>query len=224
VPADEVLRLVDSALGEGGLSAASVLSVAMAEGEPGESGIAGAARERDWPLVTYPASRLAGHLTQPRSRVALARVATQSVSEAAALVEADDLVVPERTSEGVSVAVARVRPRGRLALVGTGPGPRDLLTPRAVSELRRASVVAGVGPALEQVGDLLRVGTRILDSPPGGEDACGREAVRQARLGHAVAIAFPADPARHALAGLVADLAGDDVEVVRVPGVQADPG
>jgi cobalt-precorrin 5A hydrolase/precorrin-3B C17-methyltransferase len=124
----------------------------------------------------------------------------------------------------VSVAVARVRPRGRLALVGTGPGPRDLLTPRAVRELRRASVVTGFGPSLDQIGDLLRPGPRVLPSPPGAEEACAREAVRQARLGYAVAIAFPADPARHALAGLVLDLAADGLDVVRVPGVRADPG
>jgi cobalt-precorrin 5A hydrolase/precorrin-3B C17-methyltransferase len=146
------------------------------------------------------------------------------MSEAAALAGADELVVPERSSEGVSVAVARARPRGRLALVGTGPGARDLLTPRAVRELRRASVVAGLGQSLDQVGDLLRAGTRVLRGQPGAEEACGREAVRQARLGHAVAIAFPADPARHGLASLVRELAGDDLDLVQVPGVRGDPG
>ena len=32
-----------------------------------------------------------------------------------------------------TVAIARHRPRGRLAIIGLGPGARDLLTPRAVS-------------------------------------------------------------------------------------------
>jgi len=236
VAADEVLRLADSALGEGGLSAACVTAVATADEEAGKAPIAGAARERGWPLVTYPASRLASAMSQPGamnqpggirqqgSRPAAARVATMSVAEAAALAGAAELVVPERSSEGASVAVARVRPRGRLALVGTGPGARDLLTPRAIRELRRASVVAGLGRSLDQVADLLRVGTRVRRSKPGAEEECGQEAVREARQGHAVAIVFPADPGLHALARRVLDLAGDDVDVVRVPGVQADPG
>ncbi|PZS39965.1 MAG: precorrin-3B C(17)-methyltransferase, partial [Pseudonocardiales bacterium] len=113
----------------------------------------------------------------------------------------------------------RIRPRGRLALVGAGPGPRDLLTPRATSELRRASVVAGPGGVLEQVADLLRTGTRVIRAEPGEEEARGREAVQQARRGHAAAVVFPADPGLHPLADLLQELAGDEADVVRVPGV-----
>ena len=125
----------------------------------------------------------------------------------------------ERRSRDASVAVARIRPRGRLALVGTGPGERDLLTPRATSELRRASVVAGPGAVLEQVADLLRSGTRVIRAEPGEEEARGREAVWQARQGHAAAVVFPADPGLHPLAGLLQELAGEETDVVRVPGV-----
>ncbi len=117
------------------------------------------------------------------------------------------------------MAIARLRPRGRLALVGTGPGARDLLTPRATSELRRASVVAGPGAVLEEVADLLRTGTRVIRAEPGEEEARGREAVRQARQGHAAAVVFPADPGLHPLASLLQELAGDEADVVRVPGV-----
>jgi cobalt-precorrin 5A hydrolase/precorrin-3B C17-methyltransferase len=149
----------------------------------------------------------------------VAAPARLSVAEAAALAGAAELVLPARGSRDASVAVARIRPRGRLALVGTGPGARDLLTPRATSELRRASVIAGPGAVLEQVADLLRSGTRVIRAEPGEEEARGQEALQQARLGHAVAVVFPADPGLHALAGLLEDLAGDDVDVLRVPGI-----
>jgi cobalt-precorrin 5A hydrolase/precorrin-3B C17-methyltransferase len=140
--------------------------------------------------------------------------------EAAALAAADELVVPERSAEGASVAVARIWPRDRIALIGTGPGPADLVTPRALAELRRASVLAGLGRSLDQVGDLLRPGTRILPGA-GNAAACSQEAIRQARLGHAVALTFPADPGMHEVAGLVLSLAGEDIDVVEVPGVTA---
>jgi cobalt-precorrin 5A hydrolase / precorrin-3B C17-methyltransferase len=205
--AEDVLRLADSALGEAGLSAASVTALAavLAGGAPDAGpAITEAARQRGWPVRSYPATRR-GPRSQP---------------EAAALAAAHELVVPERAGDGASVAVARIRPRGRIALIGTGPGAADLLTPRALAELRRASVLAGLGKSLDQVGDLLRPGTRIL---PGAGDgaACGQEAIRQARLGHAVAIAFPADPGMHDLAGLVLSQAGDDIDVVEVPGITA---
>jgi cobalt-precorrin 5A hydrolase/precorrin-3B C17-methyltransferase len=213
--ADEVLRLADRALGEARLSAASVATLAtMSEDGDTGPGIAAAARERGWPLVNYPA----GQPARPGGG-GVAAPARLSVAEAAALAGAAELVVPERGSGNASVAIARIRPRGRLALVGAGPGPRDLLTPRATSELRRASVVAGPGTVLEQVADLLRTGTRVIRAEPGEEEARGREAVRQARQGHAAAVVFPADPGLHPLASLLEELAGDEAEVLRVPGV-----
>jgi cobalt-precorrin 5A hydrolase/precorrin-3B C17-methyltransferase len=217
VAADEVLRLADRALGEAGLSAASVATLATTS-EDGNTGpgIAAAARERGWPLVSYPAGQLAGPGAGGGGVAAPTRL---SVAEAAALAGAAELVVPERGSGNASVAIARIRPRGRLALIGAGPGPRDLLTPRATSELRRASVVAGPRAVLEQVADLLRTGTRVIRAGPGEEEGRGREAVQQARQGHAAAVVFPADPGLHPLASLLEELAGDEADVLRVPGI-----
>jgi cobalt-precorrin 5A hydrolase/precorrin-3B C17-methyltransferase len=214
---DEVLRLADGALGEAGLSAASVATLAaVSENGVPLPGIAAAARERGWPLASYPAAQLAGALSRGGTMAAPDR---PSAAGAAALAGAAELVVAERRSRDASVAVARVRPRGRLALVGTGPGERDLLTPRATSELRRASVVAGPAAVLEQVADLLRSGTQVIRAEAGEEEERGREAVWQAQQGHAVAVVFPADPGLHPLAGLLQELAGTQTDVVRVPGV-----
>ncbi len=214
---DEVLRLADGALGEAGLSGASVATLAaVSENGVPLPGIAAAARERGWPLASYPAAQLAG---VPSTGGTVTAPARPSAAGAAALAGAAELVVAERRSRDASVAVARIRPRGRLALVGTGPGPRDLLTPRATSELRRASVVAGPGTVLKEVADLLRSGTRVIRAEPGEEEARGREAVWQAGQGHAVAVVFSADPGLHPLAGLLQELAGTDIDVVRVPGV-----
>ncbi|HEV3295387.1 MAG TPA: cobalamin biosynthesis protein [Streptosporangiaceae bacterium] len=218
--AEEVLTLTDAALAEAGLSAASVASLASLDAQAGEPGIQQAAQRRGWPLVTHPTSRPDIATTQRRR--AEARATTASMAEAAALAGACELVVPELRSARASVAVARAWPRGRLALVGTGPGARDLLSPRATRELRRASVVAGLGQALDQVSDLLRAGTRVLPSGPGKEEASARDAVREARQGHAVAVAIPAEPGMHAVTSLILDLAGDHIDVVEVPAITAE--
>ncbi|MFI5066840.1 MAG: hypothetical protein ACHP9Z_23085, partial [Streptosporangiales bacterium] len=49
-------------------------------------------------------------------------------------------------------------------------------------------------------------GTRVLGGPPGTEAASVQDAVREARQGRAVAIAFPADPGAYALASLALSL------------------
>jgi cobalt-precorrin 5A hydrolase/precorrin-3B C17-methyltransferase len=218
--AQELLDLVGSALGEAGLSRACVTALATVDGETGEAGIAEAAREGGWALVGYPASRLAA-VTVPRvSRTVAAQAGPPSMAEAAALAGADELVVPQRRSAAATVAIARIRPRGRLVLLGVGPA-RDLLTSRAIGELRRASVVAGIGQSLDRVGDLLRPGTRVLASGPGEEEACARAAVQEARQGRAVALIGSGDAGGCALSGRVLELAGEDIEVVGVPGVTA---
>jgi cobalt-precorrin 5A hydrolase/precorrin-3B C17-methyltransferase len=221
VSSEEVLGLVEEALAGAGLSAASVTAVATVEAKAREEGIVEAARRRGWPLITHPASRLASVPVPSPSDAALAAVGTPSVAEAAALASADELVVPKHRSAMATVAVARRRPRGRLALVGLGPGARDLLTPRAIAELRRSSVVVGLDQYVDQVRDLLRPGTRVMASGLGAEEARARTAVKEARQGHAVALVGSGDAGVYAMASPALSLAGDDIDVIAVPGITA---
>jgi cobalt-precorrin 5A hydrolase / cobalt-factor III methyltransferase / precorrin-3B C17-methyltransferase len=221
VSAEEVLGLVDETLAAGGLSAGSVAALATVEAKADERGITEAARRRGWPLLTYPAARLASVPVPNPSEAALAAAGTPSVAEAAALASAADLVVEKRKSEMATAAVARISPRGRLAVVGLGPGARDLLPPRAVAELRRASVVVGLDQYLDQVRDLLRPGTRVLASGLGQEEERARTALAEAGRGHAVALAGSGDAGVYAMASPALAMAGDDVDVVVVPGITA---
>jgi cobalt-precorrin 5A hydrolase / precorrin-3B C17-methyltransferase len=132
-----------------------------------------------------------------------------------------ELVVPKRASRQATVAVARHRPRGRLALVGLGPGDRDLLTPRARAELARAAVVVGLDQYVDAVRDLLRPGVRVLTSGLGEEEARAAAAVDAARAGHAVALVGSGDAGVYAMASPALDLADGTFDVVGVPGITA---
>lgn len=221
--AAELLELLDGALAGAGLSALSVRELATITVKGEEPGIVEAARRRGWPLVTHGPERLAAVAVPNPSERVRAEVGTASVAEAAAMIGTPpgELVVPKVKSAMATVAVARHRPRGRLALVGLGPGARELLTPRAVAELRRASVVVGLDQYLEQVRDLLRPGTRILASGLGAEEERAEQAVAEARAGHAVALVGSGDAGVYAMASPALELAGTDIDVVGVPGVTA---
>jgi cobalt-precorrin 5A hydrolase/precorrin-3B C17-methyltransferase len=185
----------------------------------------GAAERLGVPLVTYPADALAAVAVPNPSDAPLAAVGTPSVAEAAALVRGGELLVPKRKSAAVpamaTCAVVRRPGRGRLAVVGLGPGARDLVTPRARAELRRASVLVGLDQYVDQVRDLLRPGTRVLESGLGAEEERARTAVEQARRGHAVALIGSGDAGVYAMASPALAEAGDDIDVVGVPGVTA---
>ncbi|MFC7219738.1 precorrin-3B C(17)-methyltransferase [Streptomyces polyrhachis] len=230
VPEAEVLELIEAALAEAGLSRASVAALATVDAKADEAGIAAAAERLGVPLRTHPASDLAAVEVPNPSPAPLAAVGTPSVAEAAALRDAGpgaELLVPKRKSTPpdrpamATCAIARRRPRGRLAVVGLGPGARDLLTPRATAELRRASVVVGLDQYVDQIRDLLRPGTRLLESGLGAEEARALSAVAEARTGHAVALIGSGDAGVYAMASPALAAATTDIDVIGVPGVTA---
>ncbi|MFE3096229.1 cobalamin biosynthesis protein [Streptomyces sp. NPDC059248] len=222
VSAEEVVGLVRDALRDAGLSPLSVARLATVDAKAGEPGLLGAAESLGVPLVAYPAERLAGIAVPHPSEASLAAVGTPSVAEAAALADGGELLVPKRKSAppgrpaDATCAVVRRAPRGRLAVLGTGPGAAmDPLTPHAVAELRRASVVVGPERYAARIRELLRPGTLFL--APGGtaDDERCRTAVERAVAGHAVALIGNGD------AGAYPTDAVDVVDVVVVPGVRA---
>ncbi|GAT80577.1 precorrin methylase [Streptomyces sp. F-3] len=228
VPAEEVLELVEGTLREAGLSVRSVCCLATVDAKAGEPGLVAAAERLGVPLVTYSAEELAAVEVPNPSAAPLAAVGTPSVAEASALLGGGELLVPKRKSKRAdggparaTCAVVRRPGRGRLAIVGIGPGARDLLTPRARAELRRASVLVGLDQYVDQIRDLLRPGTRILESGLGAEEERARTAVAEARRGHAVALIGSGDAGVYAMASPALAEASDDIDVVGVPGVTA---
>ncbi|MEU6430787.1 precorrin-3B C(17)-methyltransferase [Microbispora sp. NPDC046973] len=229
--AEEVLALIRDALAEAGLSPRSVACLATADVKADEAGIVAAARTLGVPLVTHPAERLARVEVPHPSEVVRRAVGTPSVAEAAALAGGGELLVPKRRSAMATAAVARLRPRGRLAIVGLGPGARDLMTPRAVAEVRRCGYLVGLDQYVDQIRDLLRPGTRVVESGLGAEEERARTAVRLASEGHAVALVGSGDAGVYAMAAPALELASTELastefadgafDVVGVPGVTA---
>ncbi|MFD4876831.1 precorrin-3B C(17)-methyltransferase [Streptomyces sp. NPDC058420] len=227
-PVDEVLGLVESAVRDAGLSLASLAQLATVDAKSKEPGIVETARRLGVPLVTYSAEELAAVEVPNPSDAPLAAVGTPSVAEAAALVGGGELLVPKRKSERAdgqpamaTCAVVRRVARGRLSVVGLGPGARDLVTPRAKAELRRAAVLVGLDQYVDQIRDLLRPGTVVLESGLGAEEERARTAVAEARRGQAVALIGSGDAGVYAMASPALAEASDDIDVVGVPGVTA---
>lgn len=221
-PAAEIGDLVDTALAEAGLAAASVTGIASVDAKRDEAGLRQVASERGWPLRFHEPETLA-RISVPNPSAVVARaVGTPSVAEAAALAgDPASLVVPKRKSERATVAVARLRPRGRLYVVGTGPGDLDLLPPLARAALARCELVVGLDSYVDRVRELLRPGTRIAASAIGDELERGRLAVAEAATGAAVALISGGDAGVYGMASPALAAAPPEVDVIGVPGVTA---
>ena len=235
VGTDEARRLLDRALKDAGLALESVCAIATAQVKGDEQGLIDLAGQLGVPLVTHSAEAL-GRVKVPNpSEVVRAAVGVPSVSEAAALLGARecldgpeqsgqtpaDLIVTKTASAMATVAIARHRPRGRLAIVGLGPGSRDLLTAAARDELRRASVIVGLDQYVDQIRDLLRPGTEILSSGLGHEEERAHTAVARARDGFAVALIGSGDAGVYAMASPALEVADESIDVAGIPGVTA---
>ncbi|MHB2023080.1 MAG: precorrin-3B C(17)-methyltransferase [Mycobacteriales bacterium] len=221
VAAAEVFDLLAAAAAEAGVSLSCLARLATVEAKRDEPGIVSCARRLGVAVVAYPASELARVAVPNPSAAVRAAVGTASVAEAAALVEGGELVVSKRKSAMATVALARLRPRGRLAIVGLGPGARDLLAPRAVAELRRSAHVIGLDQYLDQVRDLLRPGTRVAAFGLGEEQERVAMAVSLAGQGQAVALVGSGDAGIYALASPALERCDGSFDVVCIPGITA---
>ncbi|MBD0692640.1 cobalamin biosynthesis protein [Streptomyces sp. CBMA123] len=236
----DAMRLLMDVLKETGYLRSAIARIATVAGRADHPAVRWAARCLNVPVDEHPAEELARLAVPNPSEAVGTAVGTASVAEAAALASTNGgrLVVAKRKSATATVAIARTAVRGRLALIGLGPGAHDLLVPRALAELRRASAVVGRPEAVEAVAALLRPGTRQIAVPaPGtlrntrGEaldwagvatDHAGQlvdhtgAAVTLASHGHAVALVALGD-------GTDLAVPPGPYDVHRVPGLPGEP-
>ena len=113
--------------------------------------------------------------------------------------------------------------KGKLYIVGLGPGGREEMTPRAVSAIGASQVVAGYGPYLKLLGELLD-GKETITSGMGGEVERCQRALDAAAAGRTVSLVSSGDAGIYGMAGLALQLAAGretvpELEVV--PGITA---
>lgn len=227
-PAGELADLVTGTLEAEGLAVRAVREIVTADLKAGEPALLALADRLGVRLRTFPAHELAGQPVPTPSEVVRAAVGTPSVAEAAVLAAGAELVVAKRTAPATTLAVGRLPARGRLTVVGIGPGARDLLTPRAVAAIRRAGVVVGLDQYVAQVRDLLRPGTVVVATGMGTERRRARTAVEQAQAGREVVLVGSGDAGVYAMASPAlqilqesSDAGGPAIDVEGVPGITA---
>jgi cobalt-precorrin 5A hydrolase/precorrin-3B C17-methyltransferase len=240
--AAEIAGLADAALAEAGLAPAAVAAVVSVEAKLAEPGIHDLAERLGVPARFFSADRLLAETERLTERSAAVFRATGcwGVAEGAALAAAGSggsLVVAKRKSRHATCAVARAaqpidaaaigRSRGRLAVVGIGPGDPAWRTPEASAALAEATDIVGYARYLDLLGRA-SAGKTCHPSPIGAEEMRARLALDLAASGGHVALVSSGDAGIYGLASLVFELLDRGrrpdwrmVEIVVVPGVSA---
>ncbi|MGE0116898.1 MAG: precorrin-3B C(17)-methyltransferase [Dongiaceae bacterium] len=240
--ADELRALVMQCLDSANLSSlsvAGVFSIALKAAEPAIHEVAATLAA---PARFFAAADLlveTPRLTE-RSDIVFRETGCWGVAEGAALAAAGpdaDLVVPKQRSARATCAVARSprlidaasrgRPRGRLAIVGMGPGDAGGRTAAAEAAIRAATDLVGYRLYLDLLGQLTD-GRARHDFELGAEETRVRAALSLAAEGRSVALVSSGDAGIYAMASLVFELierGGNAdwarVEILGVPGVSA---
>lgn len=219
---DHLRALLDDVLAEAGLAVGSVSALLSHEVKAGELGLIKLAHQLGVEYRTRPAEVLAAQQAPNPSQAVAREVGTASVAEAAVLAEKADVVVTKHKTPQATCAVGRIPARGHLAVVGLGPGARDLLAPRAVEAIQDATFVAGYAPYVRQIRDLVRPGAEILATKMGTEEERTEAAIAAARRGNNVAFVCGGDPAIYAMASPTLEMGTDGIDVEIVPGITAE--
>ena len=214
-------ELLERTLAEHGLALESVAALTTVDLKAGEIGLLQLVKQLGVKLIDYPADELAAQPVPTPSAMVEGHVGTPSVAEASVLAHGAELIVAKQRSTDATCAVGRIPARGRLSVVGLGPGVRDLLTPRAKERLQQATFVVGYGPYVKQIRDLIRPAVRVMASKMGTEEARTSAAIEAARNGENVALVCGGDPAVYAMASPVLEQGTDGIDVDIVPGVTA---
>ena len=248
-PPEEMAYLVRETLNDAGICDAALHSINTISLKADEPAILGLATLLNAPLRLFSAEQLEAEtprLANP-SDVVFAEVGCHGVSEAAALAQVGangKLFIAKRKTANATVALAihdqpllnyQGTPRGRLSVVGIGPGQAAWRTPEVSRLVADAEELVGYGLYIDLLGPLA-AGKSRSDFPLGGEEARCRYALEQAGKGKKVALVCSGDAGIYAMGALVFELldrgvdqmgvsaAARRVEVVCSPGISALQG
>ena len=239
---EELIALATGAMERALVSPADIVAVVSLDLKADEVAMTALAAHLDVPFRVFDAATLereAHRLANP-SEVVFAEVGCHGVAEGAALAAAGaraDLVVEKQKTANATVAIARApepitelrgRKRGRVSLVGIGPGQAAWRTPEASRMIAEAEELIGYGLYIDLLGPLA-AGKPRHDYPLGGEEARCRFALERAGEGRDVALVCSGDAGIYAMGALVFELldkgglsdSASRVEVVSAPGVSA---
>lgn len=248
-PPAELAALVDQLLAEAKVAPKSLLAIATLDLKADEPAVLQLPKRLDVPLRLFTATELDAETarTENPSDVVFAEVGTHGVSENAALAAGgpDAVLRVHKVKTAMATAALslapepitelRGRPRGKLSIVGIGPGQHSWRTPEASALVAEAEELVGYGLYIDILG-ALAAGKIRSDFPLGGEEDRCRYALEAAGKGKNVALICSGDAGIYAMGALVFELldrgpdamgvsdAARRIEVVSTPGVSALQG
>jgi cobalt-precorrin 5A hydrolase/precorrin-3B C17-methyltransferase len=220
VTAEELQALVAATLAQNGLATGAIALVASIDLKSDEAAVHALAASLAVPARFFTPTELLAETQRLKtpSETVFRAVGCYGVAEGAALAASGQdgtLIVPKQTGARVTCAIARSpraldptrigTARGRLTILGIGPGDAGSRTASVEAALQQASDVVGYGLYLDLLTPVLAGKTRH-EGRLGAEEERARQALDLAASGRAVALVSSGDAGIYGLASLVFEL------------------
>lgn len=238
----ELITLIQECLTDASLSKSAITCLTSIDLKADENAITQAAKAFNVPVRFFTAEQLnqqAPRLKNP-SDIVLAEVGCPGVAEGAALAAsgtASELIVEKTKSTRATCAIALSpepittlpgRARGKLSVIGIGPGSDEWRSPESTLQLITATDWVGYGLYLDLVANLKTSQTEHRFDL-GKEEVRVRHAFKLAGEGLDVALVCSGDAAIYAMAALTYEVLDSDtlspdeqrVEIKTMPGISA---
>lgn len=228
----EIEEAVNRVFSEHGLSIKSIRNIATITLKKNETGLLEFARKYRLPVEYFDKDALCKVKFPSRpSAAALRHVGTPAVCESAALLSSgsSSLIVPKVShNRAVAIAVARFafngekEKRGKLFLVGIGPGNPEHMTFKAREAIDRSEVVVGYKTYIKLIEPYLRQ-KEVIATGMGAEIERVKTAISLAKKGRVVSLVSSGDTGIYGMAGLVGEIlrqqSRDEFDIEVIPGV-----
>ena len=241
--AEDAVALAEKALAEGRFSGNSLAAVTSLDLKADETALITVARHFGVPARFFNATTLEAETPRLKnpSDIVFAEVGCHGVAEGSALAAVGpggELIVPKIKTKAATAAIARAtdilnplefgRSRGKLYVVGIGPGSEGWRSPEVSSFVSASTDLVGYSLYLDLLGPLAK-GKIRHDFDLGKEEARVVHAMELAGQGKDVALVCSGDAGIYAMATLVFELldkggisdAASRIEVQVSPGISA---
>ena len=153
-------------------------------------------------------------------------IGVSSVCEQSAILASQGrLIVPKRVFKDLTIAVAEASyyVKGKVYVVGIGPGSLFYITPKAINAIREAEVIIGYKTYIDQIESLIK-DKKVFAYGMTEEVKRAKTAIEYVLKGMIVSVVSGGDPGVYGMAGLIFEILAQnnlEVEVEVIPGISA---
>ncbi|MBD6620360.1 precorrin-3B C(17)-methyltransferase [Komarekiella sp. 'clone 1'] len=219
---NEAIALVQQLLVDAELAPASVAGIFAPISAASDPAIHAVARALEVPARFFTPNQLKSLLSQGYNPAQAAAIAATGTSPLSLPIHLAIAIAPEPIDPNTIG-----QPRGRLAIIGTGPGASQWMSPQVKEILKSATDLVGYKTYLDLVGSL-GDGKQRHESDNREEEARARMALDLAATGRSVAVVSSGDPGIYAMATAVFEVLDhdakpewDSIDIQVAPGISA---